>query len=476
MEGQVMENQGINATDIAAATCGSLLSGDGSKFFNGVSIDTRSINKGEAFFAIRGPRFDGHDFIEEALENGAALVVVEKGASSSDKHGGEATVIEVSDTTRALGGLAGYVRSLFPVPLVAVTGTSGKTTTKDMTAMILSQVAAFDGKVLKTDGNRNNLYGVPLTLMGLDGSYKSAVLELGISEEGEMDRLTEITAPDVALITNIGKGHLEGLGSLETTASEKGALFRGMKDGGVMAVNIDDPLVVKEAEGMSSKRRVTYSASSQADVMLKGFMPDGITGSDAVLNIMGEDLEVRLNTPGIVNGMNAAAAAAASLTLGATLKDIKAGLEGFTPGSSRLEVIEHGGLHIIDDTYNANPSSVKAALEILSGVEGRTVAILGDMLELGPDSEKEHFEAGEVAARAGLDMLFAVGCYSDAVIEGAVACGMDNKVASAFTVRHTLVRELSERLLTGDTVLIKGSRGSAMEEIVQAIKSINVSG
>lgn len=469
-----MTGKKLSAADIARSTSGRVVSGDGASSFKGVSIDSRSIKKGEAFFAIRGPRFDGHEFIEEALRKGAALVVVWKGFCDGKRYG--STVVEVADTTRALGDLAGHVRSVFPVPLVAVTGTSGKTTTKEMAAGILSHVSAFDGKVLKTEGNRNNLYGVPLTLLELDGSYRSAVVELGISEAGEMERLTCITSPDVALITNIGKGHLEGLGSVEATASEKGALFRGMKEGGVMAVNIDDPFVLKEAEGMSGMKRVTYSVKTPADVMLKGFIPDGIKGSDAVLDIRGEELRLRLKTPGIVNVVNAAAAAAATLPLGATLSDIKAGLEGFTPGKSRLEIIEEGGLHIIDDTYNANPSSVRAALEILSGAEGRKVAVLGDMLELGSGSESEHLEAGVAAARAGLDMLFAIGRYSEAVIDGAMACGMDKNAAIAFTARHTLVRELSERLLRGDTILIKGSRGSAMEEIVQAVRSINVSG
>lgn len=469
-----MADKGFSAADIATSTSGRVASGDAARAFKGVSIDTRSIKKGEAFFAIRGPRFDGHDFIEEALKSGAALVVVEKGLF--DGKGNDLTVVEVADTTRALGDLAGYIRSVFQVPLVAITGTSGKTTTKEMMAGILSHVAAFDGKVLKTEGNRNNLYGVPLTLLALDEAYKSAVVELGISEAGEMARLTEIASPDVVLITNIGKGHLEGLGTVEETAREKGALFRGMKDGGVLVVNIDDPLVLKEAEASNCKRRVTYSVSAEADVTLKGFTPDGIRGSEAVFDIKGEELLVRLSAPGVINAVNAAAAAAASLTLGATLLDIKAGLEGFTQSSGRLEVTEQGGLNIINDTYNANPSSVRAALEILSGVEGRTVAVLGDMLELGAGSEGEHVDVGAAAARAGLDLLFAIGRYSEAVIEGAVKGGMDVTKIKAFTARHTLVKELEESLIKGDTVLIKGSRGSAMEEIVCAIKSINVSG
>jgi UDP-N-acetylmuramoyl-tripeptide--D-alanyl-D-alanine ligase len=363
--------------DILKATGGRLLQGPGGGSIKGISADTRTIRQGEIFFALKGPRFDGHSFLGDVVSKGASGAVVEeeiKGLPSS------LNVILVEDTIKALGDLAFYVRAAHSIPLVAVSGSSGKTTTKEMIASVLG----IKRTVLKTEGNRNNTIGLPLTLFGLNNVHDAAVVELGISELGEMKRLAQICRPDVAVITNIGRGHLETLGTVEGVAKAKGELFTSLSPGAVRVVNLDDPMVMKVSK-------------------------DGVRG---------EHLSVRFRSPLVCNVYNGAAAIAATLPLSPKTEEIVDGLNSFSTLRGRMELVMVGGLTVLDDTYNANPESMAAALETLGKLAaqktaGRPVAVLGDMLELGEGSTDAHREVGRTAGRLGLDVLIVVGQWAD---------------------------------------------------------------
>jgi len=452
----------VSFRDIAAAT-GGALRGPSGGVATGVSTDSRKISAGDAFFALKGPNFDGHAFVNEVVAKGASAVVVDnedclKGLSSST------AAIVVGDTLKALGALASHVRGLHKIPFVAITGSAGKTTTKEMTASILS----VSRNVLKTEGNKNNLIGLPLTIFRLTADHEAAVVELGISEDWEMERLVNICRPDVSLITNIGRGHLETLGTLEGVAKAKGPVFSLLPAHGVKVVNLDDPWVVKAAG--SGGQRVTYSSKDKgADVFIEDTSSEtGLAGARAAYMVRGKKITVRFSAPGLMNGVNAAAAMAAALSLGAPAAHMVEGLESWTPVKGRMGVIRTGGLTVIDDTYNANPESMGSALRTLKGAAGRKVAVLGDMLELGEASEAEHAGVGRLAGELGVDVLVAIGSSSAATAEGARMAGIRD-VFSFGTKRNAL--ELLKRILhDGDTVLVKGSRGVALEEVVEGLR------
>ncbi len=459
--------------DIVKATGGKQVSGLNEEIFNGVSIDTRTIEKGEAFVAIKGKNFDGRNFLKAALEKGAAgLVLDEEEAEVYLKEFEKSTaIVTVEDTAQALGDLAAFTRKQRPVPLLAITGTAGKTTTKEMAARILSESRS----VLKTEGNKNNLLGLPLTLLRLKEEDEAAVVELGISEPFEMDRLVEIAQPDAALITNIGLGHIEKLGTVERTASEKGRVFKGLKEGGLRVLNLDDEWAVRKSdeagiEAGDMEDVISFSLYEEADVRVTETESRGVEGTRIIMEILGEKIEIELSVPGSVGVKNAAAAAAGALALGASAEDIKVGLTNVTTPPGRLEVVRVGGLMILDDTYNANPESVKAALEILSCAYAPRVAVFGDMLELGEHSNEEHEEAGRLAAESGVDRLFATGLWADKVISGAIKAGMNEENAVALSNKEAIIERLNNELSGSESVLVKGSRGAAMEEIVTALK------
>ncbi len=452
----------IKIEDIARATAGEARGG-GAVEVNGVTTDSRKVNPGELFVALKGPNFDGHAFVRDVFAKGASAAVVEDTAAINGLPA-SATVIIVKDTLKALGALAAYYRRLHKIPVVAITGSAGKTTTKEMIASILSQ----SRNVLKTEGNKNNLIGLPLTLFRLDAKHEAAVVELGISEDWEMERLVAISSPDVAVITNIGRGHLKTLGSLEGVAKAKGPLFTLLPEHGVRAVNLDDPWVVKIA---GSGAAVTYSMREKADVMVEGHEAEaGFAGTSAVYNVRGARLEVSFSTPGITNVINGAAAIAATLPLGAPLSDMAAGLAAYVPVKGRMCVLHLDGMTVLDDTYNANPESMASALKTLSASRGRKIAVLGDMLELGEAGDREHMAIGRLAAEAGVDALISIGASSAKLSEGAAQAGL--RTAQAFTSKKEALEALKSILRDGDTVLVKGSRGVALEEIVEGLKGI----
>lgn len=450
----------ISFNDIAAATGGALKNGQGS-VATGVSTDSRKVNAGDLFFALKGPNFDGHAFVKDVLAKGASGAVVDNEACLKGLPQGAAVVV-VDDALKALGGLASHIRGLHRIPFIAITGSAGKTTTKEMTASILS----VSRNVLKTEGNRNNLIGVPLTIFNLTEAHEAAVIELGISEDWEMERLVAMCAPDVSLITNIGRGHLQTLGSLEGVARAKGPIFSMLGAHGVKAVNLDDPWVVKAAG--TGGQTVTYSMKQKADVFVEGSSTEaGLAGAKAVYIVRGKRITVRFSSPGLMNVVNGAGAIAAALPLGVPLEHMVLGLEAWTPVKGRMGLIRSGGLTVLDDTYNANPESMGSALRTLKEASGRKVAVLGDMLELGEASEEEHAGVGKLAAELGVDVLVAIGASSETTAEGARRAGL--KAVFSFGSKRNALELLKRILHEGDTVLVKGSRGVALEEVVEGI-------
>jgi UDP-N-acetylmuramoyl-tripeptide--D-alanyl-D-alanine ligase len=451
--------------DATRWTEGALIGGDEAAAISGVSIDSRSVKRGELFLAIAGPSHDGHDYIAGALDRGAAALIVERGRALPSAIA--VPVIAVEDTTRALGALAAGHRSEFDGPVVAITGSNGKTTTKEMCAAILSVSAPCH----RTPGNLNNQYGLPLTLLGRSEADRALVVEIGMNHRGEIAQLAEIAKPTVGVITNIGTAHIEFLGSREEIAREKGDLIAHLPAEGVAVLNADDPLVLAQ-RGRTSARVISFGTAIDADV--RGgdiewiddrgyrFELETPTGSGTV--------EVQGLGPTTVS--NALAAAAAALAAGASIADITKGLADHQGIKGRLERRElPGGIALVDDTYNANPQSMEAALRMLAELKGahRATAILGDMGELGETAEAAHRELGCLAASLGIDFLIALGARAQTIATGAIDSGMD----PARVVVASDHSDASERacafLKERDTVLVKGSRSMRMEKVVKAI-------
>ncbi|MDA8165723.1 MAG: UDP-N-acetylmuramoyl-tripeptide--D-alanyl-D-alanine ligase [Desulfobacteraceae bacterium] len=454
-----------SVSQVLLATGGRFLGGRPELRFRSVSTDTRTVGAGDLFLALPGERFDGHQFIGEAVRKGATGVVVSRLPEALPP----VTIILVEDTLRALGDLAAYRRSLLPhLRVVAITGSSGKTTVKEMVAAILGQ----RHKVLKTQGNFNNLVGLPLSLLPVGYRHDVAVLEMGMSHPGEIARLTEIADPDVACINNVQEAHLAGLGSIEGVARAKGELFVGLKSWGKMAVNLDDRRIRALAR-RCPQEKITFGRSPRAFVRATRIHNGGENGMAFTLHLGPERARVRLKVFGPHNVANALAAAAVAHGAGLRLPEIAAGLESFSSYDKRLQVLEVEGLKVVNDTYNANPSSMLAALEALQGLSRgrRTVVALGDMLELGRQSVAAHRFVGEAVARLGFDYLFTVGEFAESVLEAARTAGMAADRTRKFNDKREVAAALhgmrqGQELQPGDWLLIKGSRGMQMEKII----------
>jgi UDP-N-acetylmuramoyl-tripeptide--D-alanyl-D-alanine ligase len=461
----------LKIKEVLKAVSGRLASGDSEGLINGISIDSRTISKGELFFALKGPRFDGNKFVSDVFNKWAAGAVV---SSEIRGCGSQFWIIEVADTLKALGDLALYWREQHPVPLIAISGSCGKTTTKEMVAAILKK----SRPIIKTEGNLNNLIGLPLTIFNLNNVHEAAVVELGISEKGEMKRLTQICKPDVAILTNIGEAHTATLGSLAGVASAKGELFESMDDNGIAVINIDDPWLKKIAEKISAKK-ITFSLKSKADVMLKEASGNrqeakGSSGISAAFLVMGEEIPVTLKYTGMHNLYNAAAAIAATCSLGARKEEIIEGLLAAEAMHGRMEIVTlSNGITIIDDTYNANPLSMEAALKTLAGMDGRKIAVLGDMFELGDIADYAHRKVGMLVQDTGINMLFTIGGYSEDMASGALERGMLPDKIYKVQDKAELIKALKNIVREHDVILIKGSRAAAMEEVSDSLKSIN---
>jgi UDP-N-acetylmuramoyl-tripeptide--D-alanyl-D-alanine ligase len=447
--------------DIVRGTRGALLGGDLGIAVTGISIDSRSLGVGEVFFAVRGERLDGHAFLRDAVGRGAACLVIH---SVPDDLPPGVPVVLVDETTKALGRLGAWHRQRFTIPVAAVTGSNGKTTTKEMAAAVLASL----GPVLKPESSFNNQWGLPLTLVKLTAEHRAAALELGTNRPGEIAALAEIARPTIAAVTTVSSAHTEFLGSLDDVQREKGALVRAIPADGAVVLNADDPRVLAMA-ALSSARVWTFSAQDAADVRAAGETSETPDGVDFTLETSEGRRAVRLRFAGRHNVTNALAAAGVGAALGLPLERIAQGLEAARPAKGRCVWRRCGALRILDDTYNANPVSVRAALDTLSASAGgaRRVVVLGDMLELGPIAEAEHRAMGRAVAVSGAAEFVGLGRAARLAVEAAREAGLaESHHAETFedTVAHLL-----KRLAPGDAVLVKGSRGMRMERVVDAL-------
>lgn len=430
------------------------LVGDSQKV-RGISIDSRTIEPGTLFVAIEGENFDGHDFISEVKEKGAAAAIVHKPLSVDIPH------ILVENTQEALLHLGAWWRQHFHIPCIAITGSCGKTTVKELTFAILS----CQGKTLATQGNLNNEIGVPLSLFRLEPDLAYAVFEIGASKKGDIQPLVEAVKPDVSVLNNAGAAHIEGFKSLEGVAEAKSEIFSGLESTGTAIINADDNFVDFWRSVASDKNILTFGVKHAADVMATNveMKPDSVEFQ--LICPLGQEL-ISLPVPGAHSVMNALAAVAAVIPLGVTLASIKEGLSGYQsvlPG--RLKSFKaYGGAEGIDDTYNANLSSVKAAISVLSQSSNKRILVLGDLAECGDKAERIHREIGEWAQEEGVHQVFTIGDLSHFVSD---SFGAGSQHCQSF---DELVSVLKEHLKDSVTVLVKGSRSASMERVVEAIQ------
>ena len=451
----------FNTRDILTQAGGILVGGSVDTTFSGVSIDSRKIRQGDLFWAIKGERFDGNDFIDEAKSKGAAGIVTE-----SDGHVNEqCTIIKVESSLRSLQLLAAFNRRRHNIPLVAITGSNGKTSTKE----ILSSVLKKRFKVLKNEGNLNNLIGVPLTLLKIDSGHEAAVVEMGMNRKGEISVLAEMAGPDIGLITNIGEAHLEGLGSMENIKKAKGELIDALKAEHDVVLNADDDAVMDLAK-LARGNIVTFAVNNNSDVRASEVDVEWGKGTLFILTVKGESIPVLLPTYGIHQLYNALAASAAAHVMGLGLEEIRDGLEEHEPYEGRMEILSEGGVVLINDTYNANPPSLKYAVETLANLStGRKIAVLGDMLEMGEEAERIHYDMGTFISVNDIDMVLTAGPLAKKISHGAIDGGLAQDASLSFSDKSELSKYLRAEVKEGDWILIKGSRGMKMEEVTADI-------
>jgi len=449
--------------DIIKATGGELLNKN-TGTFSGVSIDSRTIGEGELFFAIRGERFDGHDFLNEALSKGGGAVVDSRSAAMPDNR----VIIYVKDSLRALQDFAHFLRMKMDIPVIAITGSNGKTTTKEMLYSILSQ--RF--KTLKNAGNFNNHIGLPLSLTRLEPDHEVVVIEMGMNAAGEIRRLCEIAAPTHGVVTNIGSAHLGMLGSHEAIRDAKLEILERID---VAVLNADDSFLIQgisEAEKFKGEI-VTFSINNESHVMAKDVQATG-RGSSFRLEFKGGDaINVDLNIHGVFNVYNALAASAVCFSLGIKIDEIKTALEDFRSFPMRFEITKSAGITVINDSYNANPSSMEGSLRELTrqGAGGRRVAVLGDMFELNDFSEFEHRNLGKLISEMNTDVFIAVGEMMNMAADECVKSKSGRSIPEIYTFKNAddAGKEIMNILKEGDTVLVKGSRAMRMEKIAGRI-------
>ncbi|HET8577547.1 MAG TPA: UDP-N-acetylmuramoyl-tripeptide--D-alanyl-D-alanine ligase [Methylomirabilota bacterium] len=447
--------------DVVRGTQGALVGGDLGVPVSGVSIDSRTLGIGEAFFAIRGHHLDGHAYLRDAAARGAACLIVH---SLPDDLPPSVPTVLVDDTTRALGRLASYHRARFTLPVAAVTGSNGKTTSKEMMAAVLGAL----GPVLKPESSFNNQWGLPLTLLRLTAEHRAVALELGANTPGEIAALAAISRPTVGAVTMVATAHTEFFGSLDGVAAEKSALVRAIPPEGAVVLNADDPRVAAMA-GVSRARVLLVGRQRPADIRAVGPAEETTEGVRFTLEAGDERRTVTLRFAGRHNVINALIAAGVGRALGLPLEVIVRGLAAARPVKGRCVWRRAGSVRILDDTYNANPVSVRAALETLLGAADcrRRIVVLGDMLELGDISETAHREAGRAVAASGAAEFVGLGRRMLSAVEAARAAGLaESHHAATF---EDAVALLLKRLAPGDALLVKGSRGMRMERVVDAL-------
>ena len=439
---------------------------------SGAAIDSRGDLTGQLFVPIAGDRVDGHDFIAQAVANGAVCALTEQDGREAGLPEGF-PLIRVASTRRALVALAEYRRSQFAGPVVAITGSAGKTTTKDMVAAVLSQHFVTH----KTPGNYNNDLGLPLTLLNCPKGAQAMVLEMGMNHMYEISALTRIGRPTVAMITNIGDAHIENLGSRANILKAKSEIFEGLMPGGTVVLNGDDPLLGPLPPIPHAGLHVYCGKHTEAENRVAATMvaPNGIRGTHCHISweVSGQTAAFRTEVPlpGQHMVMNALMATAVGAVLGLSPAQVDAGIRQFMPSGNRMDIQDIQDMTVVNDTYNASPGAVKAVIDMLAGLEGRKVCILGDMLELGAQGPALHREVGTYAAQRGMDALVAIGPLSqhtyEAFVEAAPAFSAE---AAYFATAEAFISQWEKHLMPGDTVLVKASRGMALENIIAALR------
>ena len=462
----------FTAAAVAAATRGALIKGREEDAFVGVSTDSRTCQAGELFVPLMGEHHDGHDYIPKALSRGVRGVVVEGRLLRQDGYRSllptGVTAVAVPDTLTALGDLAQAWRRRFTIPVVSLTGSCGKTTTKEMTAQVL---AGFF-RVLKNEMNLNNLIGLPQTLLQLDGSFEAAVLEMGMNRFGEIRRLTEISQPTVGVLLNVHPAHTEGVGCVEGVARAKGELIQALSPAATLIYNADDLRVACQAATFPG-RRLGFGFGPDADLRAVSRHAVGPEGQRVEIAWQGSTWSLTLAVPGAHQVLNALAATAVGLALDLPPEETALALADFAAihRRSQIEVLSTGA-SLLNDCYNANPGSMATALNTLTELQGsgRAAAALGDMLELGAASVEAHRELGRQAARAGLDLLVVYGNHRHDVAAGAEEAGFPVQRLKPVATKDEGARLLKNFLLPGDWLLVKGSRSMRMEEVIELLE------
>jgi len=458
-------------SEIIEATRGTRMCGNMEHPFSGVSIDSRAISGDMLFVAIKGNVYDAHDFVPDVVGKGIRGLILEKEKAgkliSADWKEKGVFCVAVDDTTRALGDLAAFNRRRTNVSVIAITGSNGKTTTREMTDSVISRHFC----TLATRGNLNNEIGLPLTLLKLTADHRWAVLELGMNHIGEISRLSDICQPDIGVITNVGPAHLEGVGSIEGVMQAKGELLEKIKPDGTAVLNADDPRVLALAKA-TDRKTTLFGISDAAEIKAVALECSG-NRSRFTLAFPTENIEIALNVPGEFMVSNALAAATVAYLLGIPAREVKAGLESFKAVNGRMNILKtSGGINLIDDAYNANPGSMAAAIETLQTLKGngRSALVAGDMLELGEHAVQMHEQIGAISARSRLSKIYITGNYAQAFLAGAQKEKID--IENLFIGSHSeILDNLTEWLRPGDWVLVKGSRAMGMEKIIHDLKA-----
>lgn len=473
----------ITVSDMKKATKGVLVCGKEETIINGIAIDSREVGSGDAFFAIVGEEKDGHIFAVKAAENGCGTIVVHEAEVAEDIKNAmpKATVLLVNDTTRALQDLAEWYLSLFDIKKIGVTGSTGKTTTKEMLYAVLSEKY----KTLRNLGNFNNHIGLPLTIFNLEDDVEVGIFEMGMSEFGEIHRLADIVRPDLAVITNVGTSHIEFLQTRENILKAKMEITDFFESNQVLLVNEDNDMLQEQAlfTCIQEKKKAdncykgnvrifTAGETETADFKLSNRKDLGEDGIQFVITHNEKSVDFSLPLLGNHNGWNAMLAVGVGTLLGVSLQQAAQGLAKMESANRRLNIEEKNGIKLIDDTYNASPDSMKAAIDVLMAVSGkRKIAMLADILEMGEAAEEHHYQVGEYASQKQVDVVISVGKNARFIAEGAKAASQNTTVIY-HEEKESLLETLEELLKPEDVVLVKGSNGMRMTEIVKKIRSL----
>ena len=452
----------FTADDLLRLTGGRLLARS-DRPIRGGAVDSRLVAPGEVFVALPGERTDGHAFLDQAIARGAAALIVARPTPASAALG-EATVIRVADPLAALGALAAGWRRRFDPLVVGVTGSIAKTSTKEAIAAVLARRFL----TLRNEGNQNNEIGLPLTLLRLGPEHEAAVLEMGMYVGGEIAELARMARPRIGVITAVQPVHLSRIGSMTAIEAAKGELLEALPPDGTAVLNADDP-IVRRMGARSAARSLTYGFANDADVGAEDVESAGLDGMQFVLRVDGNRRPVAIPTLGRLSVHNALAAATVGRAAGLSLEAIQQGLAAGWSAPHRVQIVRLGSITLVDDTYNASPRSVVAALEVLAGIPGRRAAVLGEMLELGEASDDGHRAVGEAAART-VDWLVVVGAGAAGIAEGAVAGGMDRARVIRVPDAEVALDVVPPRLRDGDVVLLKASRGIGLDRVVDGLR------